>query len=148
MPYLLVVPLSEIDNYIIGKTELVWGIKENNNELRKIEVGDKLMFVIGIHCLTEPVPKGFPRLKSYDGINIQVEELWRCKVTSLPELQKASPFGSKYPYVFSFDLLSSDHDFSLNQLQTSLIDGIRKLFIGRKKLFEINEELFTHPLMK
>ncbi|MCY3411065.1 MAG: hypothetical protein INQ03_05435 [Candidatus Heimdallarchaeota archaeon] len=145
MPNMLVVPLSEIDNYIIGKTELKWGVRERNKELRAVRPGDELLFIIGVHTHTEPVPKGFPRLKSYEGLDVQIEEMWKVKVKSKVKRDKEEIFGEDFPYSFEFEILDSMHDFSLDTLHKDLQEGIRKLFTGRKKFHHITSKLFDQP---
>lgn len=143
MAQMMVVPLTEIDNYIIGKTEQIWGARTSNKEVTNLLIGNELIFVIGVHSLDEPTPKGFPRLKSYEGLQIQVEELWRCKVKTTPIHRDDSPFGPEYPIVFEFELIDSHHDFTIHNLNSKLVEGIRKIFTGKKKLISINDDLFT-----
>ena len=147
MAQMMVVPLSEIDNYIIGRTEQIWGARKANKEVANLILGDDLIFVIGVHSLDEPTPRGFPRLKSYNGLQIQVEEMWRCRLSTTPIHKEDSPFGGEYPVVFEFDLLGSFHDFSLTSLKPEVVEGIRKLFTGGKKLIKLDDDLFLEPFV-
>lgn len=148
MAQMMVVPLTEIDNYIIGKTEQIWGARKNNKEVADLTIGDELIFVIGVHSLDEPTPKGFPRLKSYSGLDVQVEELWRCKLKTTPIHRDDSPFGADFPVVFEFEMLGSFHDFPINSLKPEVVEGIRKIFTGKKKLVSINNDHFADLFKK
>ena len=141
------IPQSEIENYMIGKEETIWGIKDDKKTLDLFKKENKLLFIAGINYQGEgKAPKGFPILKSYDNIELGVEEMWRCTVTSKPKRIKSS-FGEKYPYIFEIEFVGDVPDFPLTKLKPELIEIVRKLYIGRKRFVKIDDKFFESPFV-
>ena len=91
MAILTIVPLALVDNYIIAKTEYLWGVKSDSKFLDKLIPGSDILFIAGLNQGNATI-KGFPFLKSYNDHDIRVEDLWRCKIKTKPVMNNNSPF--------------------------------------------------------
>ena len=147
MAILTIVPLTLIDNYIIAKTDYLWGIKSDSKFINKLIPGDNILFIAGLNQGDTKI-KGFPFLKSYSNQGIRVEDLWRCEIKTKPVMNKNSPFGKDYPYVFELDIIEEIPDFGIDDLKPELIEIIRKLYISNNRFVEIDNKLFVNSFTK
>lgn len=146
MAILTIVPLTLVDNYIIAKTDYLWGIKSDSKFIDKLIPGDNILFIAGLNQGGTKT-NGFPFLKSYKNQGIRVEDLWRCKIKTKPVKEKNSPFGDDYPYVFELEIIEEVPDFAIDDLKPELIEIIRKLYISNNRFAEIDDKLFEKSLI-
>jgi hypothetical protein len=147
MAILTIIPLSLIDNYIIAKTDYLWGIKSDSKFIDKLIPDNDILFIAGLNQ-GENKMKGFPFLKSYNNQDIRVEDLWRCKIKTKPVEVKDSPFGEDYPIVFELEIIEEIPDFAIDDLKPELVEIIRKLYISNNRFAEIDDKLFENSFNK
>ena len=146
MAFLTIVPLTLVDNYIIAKTDYVWGVKSDSKFIDKLIPGSNILFIAGLNQGDTKI-KGFPFLKSYNNQGIRVEDLWRCKIKTKPVKDNNSPFGKDFPYVFELEIIEEVPDFTIDALKPELVEIIRKLYISNNRFVEIDDELFEKSLI-